>query len=401
MELAAARITSFPWDQLGYSQVGNTLLNQLAPWTGVYGISFVLVGVNALIAGGLVLDRCAAKRIFGIGGTVFAIAGTAGIFLVPPKPAATATAVLIQPNLDVSGENNWLRPGEWDQHIAEFTRLAGEQCKIYIAGIPQSGAPKGEIVCPPFPTHPDLVVWPESPAPFFEDDARFEQAMKQVAHTAQAPLIAGSVGMTLAADEQSWRMYNSVLIVGTDGARVGRYDKIHLVPFGEYIPYKELFFFARKLTGRVSEFSRGDERSVFRLNGHRYGVFICYESVFADEVRQFARLGAEVLVNVSNDGWYGDTSAPWQHLNMARMRAIENRRWILRDTNNGITAVIDPYGRVRQSIPRRQADALPAGYGFRDDVTFYTTYGDIFAWLCVIVGLGIVGWAGRKLIRSL
>jgi len=401
MELAAARITSFPWDQLGYSQVGNTLLNQLAPWTGVYGISFVLVGVNALIAGGLVLDRCAAKRIFGIGGTVFAIAGTAGIFLVPPKPAATATAVLIQPNLDVSGENNWLRPGEWDQHIAEFTRLAGEQCKTYIAGIPQSGAPKGEIVCPPFPTHPDLVVWPESPAPFFEDDARFEQAMKQVAHTAQAPLIAGSVGMTLAADEQSWRMYNSVLIVGTDGARVGRYDKIHLVPFGEYIPYKELFFFARKLTGRVSEFSRGDERSVFRLNGHRYGVFICYESVFADEVRQFARLGAEVLVNVSNDGWYGDTSAPWQHLNMARMRAIENRRWILRDTNNGITAVIDPYGRVRQSIPRRQADALPAGYGFRDDVTFYTTYGDIFAWLCVIVGLGIVGWAGRKLIRSL
>jgi apolipoprotein N-acyltransferase len=401
MELAAARITSFPWDQLGYSQVGNTLLNQLAPWTGVYGISFVLVGVNALIAGGLVLDRCAAKRIFGIGGTVFAIAGTAGIFLVPPKPAATATAVLIQPNLDVSGENNWLRPGEWDQHIAEFTRLAGEQCKIYIAGIPQSGAPKGEIVCPPFPTHPDLVVWPESPAPFFEDDARFEQAMKQVAHTAQAPLIAGSVGMTLAADEQSWRMYNSVLIVGTDGARVGRYDKIHLVPFGEYIPYKELFFFARKLTGRVSEFSRGDERGVFRLNGHRYGVFICYESVFADEVRQFARLGAEVLVNVSNDGWYGDTSAPWQHLNMARMRAIENRRWILRDTNNGITAVIDPYGRVRQSIPRRQADALPAGYGFRDDVTFYTTYGDIFAWLCVIVGLGIVGWAGRKLIRSL
>ena len=401
MELAAARITSFPWDQIGYSQVGNTLLNQLAPWTGVYGISFVLVGVNALIAGGLVLDRCAAKRIFGIGGTVFAIAGTAGIFLVPPKPAATATAVLIQPNLDVSGENNWLRPGEWDQHIAEFTRLAGEQCKIYIAGIPQSGAPKGEIVCPPFPTHPDLVVWPESPAPFFEDDARFEQAMKQVAHTAQAPLIVGSVGMTLAADEQSWRMYNSVLIVGTDGARVGRYDKIHLVPFGEYIPYKELFFFARKLTGRVSEFSRGDERGVFRLNGHRYGVFICYESVFADEVRQFARLGAEVLVNVSNDGWYGDTSAPWQHLNMARMRAIENRRWILRDTNNGITAVIDPYGRVRQSIPRRQADALPAGYGFRDDVTFYTTYGDIFAWLCVIVGLGIVGWAGRKLIRSL
>ncbi len=128
-------------------------------------------------------------------------------------------------------------------------------------------------------------------------------------------------------------------MVGADGARVGRYDKIHLVPFGEYVPFQNLLFFAHKLTGRVSSFTRGDERKVFRLNGHRYGVFICYESVFADEVRQFAQLGAEVLVNISDDGWYGDTSAPWQHLNMARMRAIENRRWILRDTNNGVTAV--------------------------------------------------------------
>ncbi len=104
---------------------------------------------------------------------------------------------------------------------------------------------------------------------------------------------------------------------GADGARLGRYDKIHLVPFGEYVPFKNLLFFARKLTGHVSEFTRGDERKVFRLNGHRYGVFICYEAVFADEVRQFSRLGAEVLVNISDDGWYGDTSAPWQHLNMA------------------------------------------------------------------------------------
>jgi apolipoprotein N-acyltransferase len=117
-------------------------------------------------------------------------------------------------------------------------------------------------------------------------------------------------------------------------------------------------------------------------------------------VRHFAQLGAEVLVNISDDGWYGDTSAPWQHLNMARMRAIENRRWILRDTNNGITAVIDPYGRVRQSIPRHQTDALPAGYAFRDDVTFYTAHGDVFGWLCAILAIGLVGWAGRKLLRQ-
>ena len=181
---------------------------------------------------------------------------------------------------------------------------------------------------------------------------------------------------------------------------MGRYDKIHLVPFGEYVPFSNLLFFARKLTGKVSKFTRGDERKVFRTRtAHRYGVFICYEAVFADEVRQFARLGAEVLVNISDDGWYGDTSAPWQHLNMARMRAIENRRWMLRDTNNGVTAAIDPYGRVRQSIPRHQVDALPAEYGFRDDVTFYTAHGDVFAWLCAILGLGIVAVAGKKASR--
>jgi apolipoprotein N-acyltransferase len=105
-------------------------------------------------------------------------------------------------------------------------------------------------------------------------------------------------------------------------------------------------------------------------------------------------------VNISDDGWYGDTSAPWQHLNIARMRAIENRRWILRDTNTGVTAVIDPYGRVRQSIPRHQADALPAGYAFRSDVTFYTAHGDLFAWLCVLLSFIAIAWAGRKLLRA-
>jgi apolipoprotein N-acyltransferase len=182
---------------------------------------------------------------------------------------------------------------------------------------------------------------------------------------------------------------------------VGRYDKIHLVPFGEYIPFQRYLTFAHKLTGRVSSFTRGGEHKVFRLNGHSYGVFICYESVFADEVRESAQRGAEVLVNISDDGWYGDTSAPWQHLNMARMRAIENRRWILRDTNNGVTAVIDPYGRVRQSIPRHQVDALPAGYSFRSDVTFYTAHGDVFAWACVLLALGLVSWTGRKNLHQL
>jgi apolipoprotein N-acyltransferase len=398
LELAASRITSVPWDQLGYSQVDNMLVNQLAPWTGVYGISFLLVAANAFLAEGWLsvgkfACRFTKQSTVGMIGIMLIIFLDNGIYVLPTKQAPTATAVLVQPNLDVAGDNYWRGPGEWDRHIAEFARLAGEQCKTYIAGIPETGASNGEIVCPPYPTHPDLVVWPESPAPFEEEDARFRQALTEIAQRTHAPMVVGNLGMNLAADQRSWDFYNSALVVDANGARIGRYDKIHLVPFGEYVPFKDLLFFARKLTGKVSGFTRGSEHTVFTLDGHRYGIFICYESVFADEVREFAKNGAEVLVNISDDGWYGDTSAPWQHMNMERMRAIENRRWVLRDTNNGVTEVIDPEGRVRQSIPRHQVDALPAQFGFRDDVTFYTAHGDVFGWGCAILGLGIVGWA--------
>jgi len=109
-------------------------------------------------------------------------------------------------------------------------------------------------------------------------------------------------------------------------------------------------------------------------------------------------MGAEVLVNISDDGWYGDTSAPWQHLNMARMRAIENRRWILRDTNSGVTAAIDPYGTVRQSIPRHQVGALAAEFGYGTELTFYTRHGDWLGVLCAILSMGLLGWAARSLL---
>jgi len=405
LDLAAARITSVPWDQLGYSQVDNGIAIGLAPWAGVYGITFLLVLMNALTTGAIFEflsrrnepgSRPAILRILSV-----VLIGTSlcGSFFRPPKSAVSATAVLIQPNLDVGGDNDWTSPADWQQHMTWLQKLASEHCKTYIAGVPQTGAANGEIICPPYPTHPDLVVWPEAPAlSFIEADPRFQNGISTLARNEQAPVIVGGYGVDTTEGEQL--DYNSAMVFAPDGHRVGRYDKIHLVPFGEYIPFQQYLTFAHKLTGKVSSFSRGNQRSTFRLNGHRYGIFICYEAVFADEVRHFAQLGAEVLVNISDDGWYGDTSAPWQHLNMARMRAIENRRWLLRATNNGVTAAIDPYGRVRQSIPRHQADSLPAQYGFRDDVTFYTAHGDVFAWLCVLVSIAALLWSLKKQIRQ-
>jgi apolipoprotein N-acyltransferase len=423
LELAAARITSVPWDQLGYSQVDNALAIALGPWTGAYGVSFVLVMGNAALFGLFVKEKPSRwSRIANIlytvqlwtaclaslAGNVTAWSPAAKYFGFVRENSTSATAVLVQPNLDVGNANNW-QGADWDRHIADFTRVAGEDCKTYIAGIPQTGAPNGEIVCPPTPAHPDLVAWPESPAPYFGADARFKQAMQAVATANHAPLIVGGIGMDFSKQDQGpndgWREYNSAFIIGPDGSLVGRYDKIHLVPFGEYIPFQNLLTFAHKLTGRVGLFDRGTERNAFLLptqndGSHRYGVFICYEAVFADEVRQFAQHGAEVFVNISDDGWYGDTSAPWQHLNMVRMRAIENRRWLLRDTNSGVTAAIDPYGRVRQSIPRHVADALPAEFGYRNDLTFYTVHGDVFAWACVLVAIGFLAYGVSRLVNK-
>jgi apolipoprotein N-acyltransferase len=413
LELVAARFTSVPWDQLGYSQVDNGVVNQLAPWTGVYGISFLLVAVNALMAGGILLDcrrvhRFSDRQIAGVAGVALMICGGIGVTIPPQRPAPTAMAVLIQPNLDVGNESRWNKPGEWDEHMAEFQKLAsgsGAANKAYVAGIPESDAVESEIVPPQFETHPVLIAWPESPAPFDESDPRFKDSIGKLARSVQAPIVTGGIGWTLNNEDNEWDYFNSALVFGANGEKVGRYDKIHLVPFGEYIPFQNLLSFAHKLTGRVSKFTRGTERKVFRLptaagGAHRYGIFICYEAVFADEVRHFAQLGAEVLVNISDDGWYGDTSAAWQHLNMARMRAIENRRWILRDTNTGVTCVIDPYGVVRQSIPRHQTDALAAEFAYRDDVTFYIENGDVFAWACVLAAAVLGAWAGRKLLRQ-
>jgi apolipoprotein N-acyltransferase len=404
MEFALARVPYFPWDLLGYSQVDNGLLTRLAPWTGVYGISFVLAGVNALFAGGVVrIGRGPLARLWpAVGGLGIVLVCATGFVVKRPQPPVEATAMLVQPNLNVATDDVWVGT-EWDRQIAQFERLGKTACGSYLAGVPETGAELVRPDCTASVAPPSLIAWPESPAPFRGMDPRFRSAMEGIARADHAPIIVGNVGMDSDEAAQEYKIYNSASVVAADGQFVGRYDKIHLVPFGEYIPYRRLLFFAKQVTQTLTDMSTGTERKVFRIGSadggaHRYGVFICYESVFGDEVRQFVRLGAEVLVNISDDGWYGDTSAPWQHLNMARMRAIENRRWILRDTNNGVTAAIDPNGTVRQSIPRHEVGALVARFGYGSEMTFYTEHGDWLAVVCAILSLGLLVWSGRRLL---
>src|SRR5262249_2489432 len=183
-------------------------------------------------------------------------------------------------------------------------------------------------------------------------------------------------------------IFNSAALVSPQGEWAARYDKVHLVPFGEYLPFPSLFSFAGGLTKEVGQFEHGHSRAPINAGGERVGGFICYESIFPDEVRQSANLGAQVFVNISNDGWYGDSGAYAQHLNQTRMRAIENNRWLLSATDTGVTAVIDRWGRILAHIPRKERSALVASYALTSVTTFYTRHGDWFAYACAIISIG-------------
>jgi apolipoprotein N-acyltransferase len=387
LEVLSARLTKVPWDLLGYSQVDNFLLSSLAPWTGVYGVTFVLVAGNALIVWGILASTGKRRLILLTIGFLAVLVLQNGDHFAPPSAPSPATAVLLQQNLNVNQDNRW--PGaDYEHHVSEFAKLSTRTCGPFLAGMPDLNAYPVTPDCPEKPVTPDVIIWPESPAPFLDKDPRLLTPLRDLAVYMHAPVIAGTTSLDAHGDR--FDMYNSALFVRPDGTVAGRYDKIHLVPWGEYIPFKNFFSFAKNLTQQAGDMTHGWRRVVFSSGGHRFGVFICYEEIFGDEIRLFAKQGAQVLVNISNDGWYGDTCAPWQTLNMSRMRAIENRRWLLRDTNTGITTVIDPYGRLTASVQRHALTSLAARYGYRSDQTFYTIHGDLFAYLCGIITLGII-----------
>ena len=369
VELARARITGFPWDLLGTAQVGNIALTRVATFTGVYGVSFEIALINAGFAATFLVP--VPKRAALLGGVLgVAILLQAGNLVHPVPSPHDYVATLVQVDIPILEENQWT-PGLLQRTIASL-----EQISVPAAG--DAEAQQGI---------PGLIVWPESPAPFFATDPNFRADMSSMAQMANAYVVAGSLGLNQSQGAEHQQMYNSAVLVAPTGEWTARYDKIHLVPFGEYVPYRELFSFAGKLTREVGDFSPGFDRHPLDVGSMKLGVFICYESIFPDEVRQFARAGADVFVNISNDSWFGPTGAPGQHLNMVRMRAIENHRWVLRGTNTGITAAIDPYGRVVARAPSNQRIALNAPYARVSSTTFYTRHGDWFAYACAIISL--------------
>ena len=376
MEFAMTHLPAigFPWNLLGYVAAGNLVFVQLTAITGIFGLSLVVAAYNALGAWVVLqmsLRKQAGKTLWIAANTLLIVIAAAGPRLVPAAPA-DHVAHLVQTNFPVS----FGYPPDWMQtHAADMDQL--EQISI--------GAAQKV---------PGIVVWPEVPAPFSLQDGNFLARAQRIARGAGGGFLVGVIdwkplpGHGIGAS-------NSAVLLGPSGSQEFVYDKIHLVPFSEYVPWRKWFFFARDLTGLIGDFQHGSQYKVGKIAGGPFSVYICYEAIFPNEIRRFTLAGAQLFINISDDGWFGGSGAPGQHLAMARVRAVENRRWLLRDTNDGITVSVDPYGRIVARMQPDMRGELDAPYAFRSDLTPYARWGDWLPWLCVLAALVLVWMAAR------
>ena len=343
--------TAFEWLLLGNAGSNMELPMRLAPYTGVWGLSFVFAMLGTAVAM-LLLRR---NRLAVAWLLLWPL-----LWLLPraaPPQRADASAVVLQPNFD-------------DETIWTPELLDNTMKRMELLSMAPVLSRERKV---------DLIVWPEIPLPLYDTDAGFRKLISSIASRARAGFVTGAV-----AHGSNKAPLNSALLVAPDGMIQARYDKVNLVPFGEFVPWP-FGAVTNKVSTEAGDFEAGTQVIVPQLGDHKVGTFICYESVFPGYVRQFAGKGAEVLLNISNDSWFGHTPARYQHLLITRMRAAENRRWILRVTNNGVTAAIDPAGRVRRSIEEFQEVVALMPFAWSKEQTVYTRWGDWFVALCAAV----------------
>jgi apolipoprotein N-acyltransferase len=242
-----------------------------------------------------------------------------------------------------------------------------------------------------------FVIWPESSTPFqFEDDVVAATKIRTLARQARVPILFGSDQFVRNASGVPTTFYNSAFLVRPDGETGGVYRKMHLVPFGEYVPVKNLLFFAAPLVQAVSDFSAGEEAALLPVAGHLVSTAICYEVVYPDLVRRFVTGGSELLTTITNDAWFGPTSAPYQHFEQASMRAVEEGRYLVRSANTGISGIVDPYGRVIARTGIFEPAALVGEARFLKTSTFYARHGDVLAYASVLATVAFLVIGGRR-----
>lgn len=393
-------LSGLPWSLFGYSQYRQLDLIQVADHLGVYGVSFLIVLTNVALAE-LYLWLMPLFRGFRPARLPWELVTTSAMLIglswaystsvivseESERPKATIQVGVVQPNID--------QAVKWDQGFRE------ETLRRY------------DHLTESFGYGTDLIIWPEAATPFvYEREPLYQLQLVAMATRASAPLLFGSPAVRFDADRKPY-LLNSAYLLSPEGSLLGRYDKQHLVPFGEYIPLKSsALFFLDKLVEGIGDFQAGPGPTILSIQPKmsdesmpqrpvKFGVLICYEVIFPDLVRHMAAAGAEFLVTITNDAWFGDSSAPAQHFSMVVFRSVENHRAFARAANTGISGFIDPFGRIIKASPIFMQTALQATITVRQQQTFYSRYGDVFAYGCMIISLllclyGLFGTKGAE-----
>lgn len=351
-----------PWLLLGASQYKFPLLIQIANITGVYGVSFLAAMVNAKIA-----KRPLAWRSWIL---VLCILGAVigyGRYEVQKPVAGNKVRIgVVQPNIPLDIK--------WD---SQYTNWMVDK----LVAISEKATP-----C-------DILIWPETAVPTLTKSAEIQKQLGLMTEELGCALIVGSQGV----DEEK-NYYNSAFLISKEGDLAGEYRKIHLVPFGEYVPFGKRLPFLKRLTPIQGGFKAGSNYTVFSVNGSNLATLICFEDIFPGLTRRFVLNGANILVNITNDAWFGNSAGPYQHAVLSVFRAVENRTPLVRATNTGLSCFVSPNGEILETIKDSSGnELLVKGYAVREIIansgnTFYTKYGDVFSWGCVLLLVGLVIW---------
>ena len=359
LEWIRNQTTEFPWCLLGYSQYNHLRIAQLATFTGVYGLSWLLMAFNAALASFIIL-----RKSYYIIAMVLLTAYVAlyGHFRIDrPVGESSARVGLIQGNVPQDVKLDY-----------QFAEQIHKKHVSMTEDLIRSSAP-------------DVIFWAEASTLFpIRTGGVWSKEIWELAASTRTPLIVGSDTFT------GEEVFNSAYLVNEKGELEAQYDKIYLVPFGEYVPLKKIFRFAGKMVPEISDFSPGTNYEPFRIGAEKVSINICFEVVFPQLSRAFCNRGATLLATITNDAWFGRTSAPYQHFAMSVLRAIENRRYLIRAANTGISGFVDPYGRILQKTDIFVQAGITGEIRWISERTFYTRFGDWLVYLSILICVAAV-----------
>ena len=375
-------IIGFPWNFLGYSQFLTPQVTQIADITGVYGVSFLIIFVNAGLYTLLNSDTLRITKVRTVIAMLCFVGFCIGYSLIK-LPSANAMADNVSSDEETSERVKIaVVQGNIDQNI-KWDREHRQQ--IFDTYVDLSRKVLDE--------KPDMIVWPETAVPFvFQYDPVYKKQLLDVVRNLHTFLLFGGLDIVPVSTPERYHSLNSAFLLSPEGDILAKYDKILLVPFGEYVPFEKLLFFVERITTAIGKVRPGKTFEVMTFKQIPFSTVICFEVIFPNLVRKFVDRGAQFLLTITNDAWFGKTSASYQHFAMVTFRAIENRVAFARSANTGISGFIDPYGRILDESDIFVEDALVHDIPLRETTTFYTRYGDIFARLCFALSLCWTGY---------